>query len=154
MWRHNFHINRRLPPPRFLPVKTDISQSAHDWLVDSFTQRKQYTLEGWEVMNKKYRLQSKKGVHIYCLHLSKEKKKKLIIVSSPRRYSRVLRGDLATEQGTRSCERRQQAGCVGGNFFFSSSHYRLVKIYLMFTLYLVSHVLLCAALCLPGVWKG
>lgn len=27
-------------------------------------------------MNKKYRLQSKKGVHIYCLHLSKEKKKK------------------------------------------------------------------------------
>lgn len=29
----------------------------------------------------------------------------------------MLRGDLATEQRTNSCERRQQAGCVGGNFF-------------------------------------
>lgn len=60
------------------------------------------------------------------------------------RYSRVLRGDLATEHRTNCCERRQQARCVGGNF--PSSHYRLEKICLMFTLYLVSHMLLCAVL--------
>lgn len=61
-----------------------------------------------------------------------------IVFSFSHRYSRVLRGDLATEHRTKWCERRRQEGCVGGNFPFS--RYRLEKICTMFTLYLVSHM--------------
>lgn len=55
------------------------------------------------------------------------------------RYSRVLWGDLATKQGTNSCERRQQAGCMGGNF--TSSHYGT---YVLCLHIIWCHVLLCA----------
>lgn len=49
------------------------------------------------------------------------------LLSFPRRYSRVLRGDLATEQGTSGCKRWQQGRCVGGNFIFSSFLLQIIK---------------------------
>lgn len=140
MLKHNFHVNKQLQVPHFRPGHHWGKQIPHNVLVIDqwifylwgFFLTQQSICGIWvfrrlKLWRKDYRM--KKWSHVMFVFIQ--------IFFFFSRYSRVLRGDLATEQGANSCERRQQTGCVGGNF----TSPRYLTYVLIFIFCLVSRVL-------------
>lgn len=140
MWRYNFHINRRLPPPRFHPVNHRGKQTSPDvpmierWILLCNQSSVLQTAEKlWTRKITTTDLKRCSHVMFVIIQVKKKKRSTLFFFLTDIQECYEVTLQLNKEQTVVKEDSRQDAWEV---IFFT-----LQKMCFMFTLYLVSHVL-------------